>query len=268
MPPPTSWTSRSLPAFASTPSPSDKDIPSSFLLLTTFLAGLASFLAPCTLPLVPAYLAYAGGLTGLDMSDPQSRERARGRLFVGTLLFVIGFTVVFVLLGVAAGGIGQSVRQAGTVVQVAGGLLMAVFGLLLAGLIRVPGLNRDFRLAPPQRLRSLGLAASLPFGVIFGIGWTPCVGPFLGSALALAAVSGRAVEGATLLGAYALGLGVPFLLMALLWASFPALGRGFGRFGAGATRVTGIAIAVLGLAVAAGLYSHLTSFLAQFPVPF
>jgi len=241
-------------------------VPGLVSLATTFSAGLVSFVAPCTLPLVPAYLAYAAGLTGLDLADPASRERARGRLLVGTLLFVLGFSLVFVLLGIAAGGIGHAVHSAGALVQVAGGVLMVVFGLVLAGVLRVPGFERTFRPEAPARLRRLGLGAALPFGIVFGIGWTPCVGPFLGSALALAAVAGHAVEGAILLAAYALGLGLPFVVVALLWASFPGLPRALGRFGAAGSRVGGLLIAALGVAVATGLYSHVTSFLAQFQV--
>jgi cytochrome c-type biogenesis protein len=239
-------------------------LPSLLALVSTFSAGLVSFVAPCTLPLVPAYLAYAGGLAGLDLTDAATRERARGRMLAGTLLFVMGFSIVFVLLGVAAGGIGHTVHSWGTAVQLVGGILLVVFGLILAGFLRLPGANRTYRFELPQRLRSLGLAAALPFGVIFGIGWTPCVGPFLGTALSLAAVSSEALQGAILLGAYALGLGVPFILVALAWASFPGVARGLGRLGAASSRVAGVVIAALGIAVATGLYSHVTSFLAQY----
>jgi cytochrome c-type biogenesis protein len=239
-------------------------LPSAIALVTTFAAGLASFVAPCTLPLVPAYLAYAAGLTGLDLADPRSRNGARGRLLIGTVLFVLGFSIVFVALGIAAGGIGHAVHSVGTAVQVAGGVLMVIFGLLLAGVLRIPGFERTLRPEVPETLRRLGLGAALPFGLVFGIGWTPCVGPFLGTALTLAAVTGHVIEGAILLAAYALGLGLPFIVMALLWASFPGLPRTLGRFGAASSRVGGLVIAALGVTVATGLYSHVTSFLAQF----
>jgi len=239
-------------------------LPSFLALVSTFAAGLVSFVAPCTLPLVPAYLAYAGGLAGMDLNDAATRERARGRLLAGTLLFVLGFGIVFVLLGIAAGGIGHAVHAWGTAVQVVGGLLLVVFGLILAGVLRLPGADRNYRFEVPERMRRLGLAAALPFGVIFGIGWTPCVGPFLGTALSLAAVSSEALQGAILLAAYALGLGLPFVVVALVWASYPGGARGLGRFGAASSRVAGLVIAALGVAVATGLYSHVTSFLAQY----
>ncbi len=239
-------------------------MPSLLALISTFSAGLVSFVAPCTLPLVPAYLAYAGGLAGMDLNDAATRERARGRLLAGTLLFVLGFAIVFVLLGIAAGGIGHAVHSWGAAVQVVGGLLLVIFGLILAGVLRLPGADRDYRFEVPQRMRRLGLAAALPFGIIFGIGWTPCVGPFLGTALSLAAVSSEALQGAILLAAYALGLGLPFVVVALVWASYPGVARGLGRFGAASSRVAGLVIAALGVAVATGLYSHVTSFLAQY----
>jgi len=239
-------------------------LPSLLALLSTFSAGLVSFVAPCTLPLVPAYLAYAGGLAGMDLNDAATRERARGRLLAGTLLFVLGFAIVFVLLGIAAGGIGHAVHSWGTAVQLVGGLLLVVFGLILAGVLRLPGANRNYRFDVPERMRGLGMAAAFPFGVIFGIGWTPCVGPFLGAALSLAAVSSEALQGAILLAAYALGLGLPFVVVALAWASYPGVARGLGRVGAASSRVAGLVIAALGVAVATGLYSHVTSFLAQY----
>ncbi|MGH7764311.1 MAG: cytochrome c biogenesis CcdA family protein [Candidatus Dormibacteraceae bacterium] len=239
-------------------------MPSLFAVVATFSAGLASFVAPCTLPLVPAYLAYAAGLTGVDIADAEGRDKARGRLLIGTVLFVLGFSIVFVALGIAAGGIGHAVHSAGNAVQVAGGLLLILFGLIVAGFVRVPWLDRNFQPAAPARMRRLGLGAALPFGIVFGIGWTPCVGPFLGAALTLAAVAGHAQEGAILLAAYALGLGLPFVVLALLWASFPGIPRALGRFGAASSRVGGLVIAALGVAVATGLYAHVTSFLAQF----
>lgn len=238
-------------------------LPQPLTLAATFAAGLVSFLAPCTLPLVPAYLAYAGGLAGSDANDPGAREKVHGRLLAGTLLFILGFGTVFVLLGVAAGGIGHAVHSIGPAVQLAGGLLMILFGLVLAGLLRIPGLERTLQMVPPARLRSLGLWAALPFGAVFGIGWTPCVGPFLGSALALVALTGHAVTGAILLAGYALGLGLPFVVVALAWASFPGLTRGLARFGAVSSRVGGLVIAALGVAVATGFYTRLTSVLAQ-----
>ncbi len=241
-------------------------MPDFLALATTFAAGLVSFAAPCTLPLVPAYLAYAAGLTSLDLSDSTDRNASRGRLLLGTALFVLGFAIVFVALGVAAGGIGHAVHGVSNVVQVLGGILIALFGVALAGIVPIPGVGGAFRQFASERMRGFGLGAALPFGIVFGIGWTPCVGPLLGSALALAAVAGHAVDGAILLGAYSLGLGLPFIAAALAWASFPNATRRLSRMGARAQRIMGLLVAGVGVAVATGLYSHVTSFLAQFTI--
>src|SRR5258708_34220615 len=196
----------------------------------------------------------------MDLNDAATRERARGRLLAGTLLFVLGFAIVFVLLGIAAGGIGHAVHAWGTGVQVVGGLLLVVFGLTLAGVLRLPGADCNYRFEVPERMRGLGLAAALPFGAIFGIGWTPCVGPFLGAALSLADVSSEALQGAILLAAYALGLGLPFVVVALLWASYPGVARGLGRFGAARSRVAVLVFAARGVAGLSRLVPHTHSY--------
>src|SRR5205085_10742654 len=158
-------------------------------LIATFVAGLGSFLNPCSLPLLPAYLSYAGGISAADLVDPERRHRHRGRLVGGTLLFVAGFGAVFVLLGIGAGGLGRQVREAERPVEIVGGAAMVVLGLALAGVLRSRWLERGRRLELPTRLRGAGLWSAFPLGAVFAIGWTPCVGPYLASALTLAAVS-------------------------------------------------------------------------------
>jgi cytochrome c-type biogenesis protein len=241
-------------------------LPDLLTMSSTFAAGLLSFAAPCTLPLVPAYLSYVAGLTGVDVSDPARRNSYKGRVVAGTALFVLGFSLTFIALGIAAGGIGHSVHAASTLVQVIGGMLIFGLGLMIAGVFPMPMAGGPIRQLVADRLRHLGIGAALPFGIVFGIGWTPCVGPLLGTALALAAVKAHALDGAILLAAYALGLGIPFIGAALAWASFPTLARKLSRFGQASNRIAGIVMAALGISVATGLYSHLTSFLAQFVV--
>jgi cytochrome c-type biogenesis protein len=236
-------------------------------LIATFVAGLGSFLNPCSIPLLPAYLSYAGGVSVAELADPELRHRHRGRLVGGTLLFVAGFGIVFVLLGIGAGGLGREVRSVQRPVEIAGGALMVVFGLALAGVLRGAWLERGRRLQIPTRLRSAGLWSALPIGAVFAIGWTPCVGPYLASALTLAAVSSHAGSGALLLAVYALGLGVPFLVAALVYASLPDVGRRLSRFAVPAARAGGLLVAALGVLLLSGQYSRLTSFLASLSVP-
>ena len=171
-------------------------------------AGFVSFVSPCVLPLVPGYLSYMSGVSGQEET-----ARARGGVVLAALLFVVGFSLVFVALGAALGGLTTWLLvNRGVVTRVAGVLVIA-FGLFLAGVIKVPWLYRERRIranrVPP------GLAGALPLGMVFGLGWTPCIGPTLGAVLGLAAATGGVGRGAVLLFAYSLGLGVPFLLAAL-----------------------------------------------------
>jgi cytochrome c-type biogenesis protein len=236
-------------------------------LVATFVAGLGSFLNPCTLPLLPAYLSYATGVSVADLADADRRQRFRARLVGGTLLFVAGFAAVFVLLGIGAGGLGRQVRAAERPVEIAGGAAMVVLGLALAGVLRVGPLERGRRLAPPAWLRAAGPWSALPLGAVFAIGWTPCVGPYLATALTLAAASAHAGAGAALLAAYGLGLGMPFVVAALLWASLPDLGRRLSRVAAPAARAGGLLVAALGALLLSGQYTRLTSLLASLSVP-
>lgn len=236
-------------------------------LVATFIAGLGSFLNPCSLPLLPAYLSYAGGVSAADLADPGRRERLRGRLVGGTLLFVAGFGTVFVLLGIGAGGLGRHVREVQRPVEIAGGAAMVVLGLALAGVLRTGWLERGRSFELPARLRGAGLWSAFPLGAVFAIGWTPCVGPYLASALTLAAVSAHVGAGALLLAAYALGLGLPFVVAALLYASLPDMGRRMARFAVPAARAGGVLVAALGGLLLSGQYSRLTSLLASLSVP-
>ena len=229
-------------------------------LVVLFGAGVASFLAPCVVPLLPAYLGIVAGEAApktdeSGVGDPAPAVRA-------TAVFVLGFAVVFAALGAAAGLVGRSLDGVQSGVQRVGGLLVIVMGLALLGVVRGPlaGEHRLLRAVPhvPGPLR--------PFvvGVVFGAAWTPCVGPLLGAALTIAAVSGEAVRGALLLVAYALGIGVPFMLASLGLASSAAARKRLQRIGPAVERVGGALLVVLGVLLLTGAYGHLTSYLARF----
>lgn len=236
-------------------------------LVATFVAGLASFLAPCSVPLLPAYLTAVSGAAAADLADHSRRHDLRGRLVAGSLLYVAGFTTVFVLLGIGAAGIGHSVRQVERLVEVVGGVLLVVFGLVVCGVLRLPLLERVRGVSLPEKLRARGVAGAYLVGVVFGIGWTPCVGPYLGTAFVLAASSASVAGGAALLAVYSIGLGLPFVLVALLYASLPNLPRQVARFSVPMTRVGGALTVALGLLLLSGWYTHLTSYLAQISTP-
>ncbi len=236
-------------------------------LVATFVAGLASFLAPCSVPLLPAYLSAVSGAAAADLADNRRRRDVRGRLVAGAMLYVAGFTTVFILLGIGAAGIGHSVRQVERGVEIAGGILLVVFGLLVVGALRLPFMERVRGVSLPERLQGRGVVAAYFVGIVFGIGWTPCVGPYLGVAFVLAASSAHVLSGAALLLAYSIGLGLPFVLIALLWASLPTLPRRVARLAGPMTRVGGALTIALGLLLLSGWYTHLTSYLAQISTP-
>jgi cytochrome c-type biogenesis protein len=237
--------------------------------VATLGAGLASFLAPCTLPLIPAYLGAVSGVAAEDLAPQRIHSAAplRARLLGGSVLYVAGFTIVFVLLGLGAGGIGFELTQARRPLEIGGGIAMVVFGLALTGLFRIPLLERTVRIDISGLAARRGTRAALPIGMLFGLGWTPCVGPYLGSALTLAAIGGTAWQGAVLLGLYSLGLGLPFIVVALLYGSVPGLPQRLSRLAPVAALVGGVLTATFGLLIATGAYTHLTSWLAQFSTP-
>jgi cytochrome c-type biogenesis protein len=236
-------------------------------LIATFVAGLASFLAPCSVPLLPAYLSAVSGASAADLTGGGTRRDFRGRLVAGSILYVAGFTTVFVLLGVGAAGVGHSIRSVERIVEIVGGVLLVIFGLIVAGALRLPVVERVRALSLPEGLRGRGVAGAYLLGVVFGIGWTPCVGPYLGTALVLAATSAHVVSGAVLLAAYAIGLGLPFVLIALVWASLPDLPRRLRGVSGPLTRIGGILTVALGILLLSGWYTHLTSYLAQISTP-
>ena len=223
-------------------------------LVALFGAGVASFLAPCIVPLLPAYLGIIAG-EAADARDP-------ARAVPATLIFVFGFGVVFAGLGATAGLLGSSLHHVQDVVQRVGGVVVAIMGLALLGLVRGP-FSRERRLI--ERVPSVGGAAR-PFvvGVAFGAAWSPCVGPLLAAALTLAARSGEVGKGALLLLAYAFGIGVPFVLAALGLASFPNLAERLRRIGPVLEKVAGGLLLALGILLVTGTYAHLTSYLARF----
>lgn len=173
------------------------------------LAGLVSFLSPCVLPLVPGYLGYVSGSA--------SAERGRGRILLGATLFVLGFTAVFVGLGAAFGGFGQLIHSsAGRVLQIVLGALVIVFGFIMIGQVRWAQFTAKLQWRP-----SIGLVGAPLLGVVFGLGWTPCIGPTLSTVLLLSLDHASAARGVILTIAYSLGLGMPFIAIAagFSWAS-------------------------------------------------
>jgi cytochrome c-type biogenesis protein len=222
-------------------------------LVALFGAGVASFLAPCVVPLVPAYL----GLVVGESANAGDTAKA----VPATLVFIVGFASVYASLGTAAGYVGSSLSNVEDWVQRVGGVLVFVMGLTLLGVLK-GGVFRERRLV--QRLPRAGPLRPFVLGVAFGAAWSPCVGPLLGAALVVAAHSGEPARGAALLLAYSLGIGVPFLLASLGLASSPRLAAWLRGVGPRLEKVAGALLVVLGLLLVSGAYGHLTSYLARF----
>jgi cytochrome c-type biogenesis protein len=184
-------------------------------LLAAFLAGLFSFLSPCVLPLIPAYLSM---ITGLTIDELGSGNPYTGRVLLSCALFTLGFSLVFILMGAAASTAGRFLISYARTLNLVLAVLVGLMGLFISGLVKIPLLNREKRLGALGNIRSTrGPLAALVMGSAFALGWTPCVGPVLASILAYAAASNSTSKGVLLLSVYSLGLALPFVLSGLFF---------------------------------------------------
>ena len=215
-----------------------------FSLLVAFSAGLLSFLSPCVLPLVPVYLA---SLCGPEIFEPEG-IRSRFPIFAHSLSFVLGFSIVFILMGVSAGLLGFAIGPHLELMRkIAGGLLVA-FGLFMLAALRIPWLNYEKRLSPSMGITT-GYLRSFLIGVAFPIAWIPCTGPLLGSILTLAGASETAWRGAYLLAVYSLGLGFPFLIIGVAFSSITPLLKRINRYSGIIYIVSGVLLIAVGILI-------------------
>jgi cytochrome c-type biogenesis protein len=217
-----------------------------YLLL--FLEGLITFISPCLLPMLPIYVSYfvAG-------------ETDKKKALTNSIGFVLGFTIVFVTMGAFAGTIGRLIRDYITVLNIVTGLIVIVFGLNFLGIFKIGFLNRIGNKS--MDIKKLGFFSAMLFGIVFSIGWTPCVGAFLGSALLMASLGGSLLQGIIMLLAFSLGLGIPFVASALLIdrlkSTFDFIKRNYKAINI----VSGGLLVVIGILMATGYMGYLLSFL-------
>jgi cytochrome c-type biogenesis protein len=222
--------------------------------MVAFTAGIVSFASPCVVPLVPGYLSYVTGLSGQDIADADAGRK--GRVALGTALFVLGFAIPFTMLGIAFGAL--QFLATNVWARVAMGGLVIVFGLLMAS----GRLVREFRLA--DHAPSTGLAAAPVLGFVFGVGWTPCIGPALGAILTLSATTGGTARGGMLGFVFALGIGLPFLIFGLAFRRMSGA-LAFLRRNARRLQLAGGGFLVaVGAAIATGLWDRLIIWMRPF----
>ena len=222
-------------------------------LAIAFAAGIVAFLSPCVLPLAPGYVSYVTGLTGAELADPTGR---RGRVLVGSLLFVLGFSIVFVSYGLAFGSVGSLLLQYQEPINRVLGVVIISVGLVFLGAI--PGLQREWRL---HRAPTWGVAGAPLLGIVFGLGWSPCIGPTLTVVQSLAFTEASAARGAALSMAYCLGLGLPFVALALAFSRTAGALGWVKRNYEWVMRIGGAMLIIVGLLLVTGAWTSFTIWL-------
>ncbi len=213
-------------------------------ILVAMAAGLLSFLSPCVLPLLPSYISFVAGVSFEDVQGTVANSRTRRAILLNSLLFILGFSLVFIALGAGATLVGQVLFQQQRLIQKIGGVFIILMGLYVGGWLRIPFLMREWRVELKDR--PAGYLGALMVGITFAAGWTPCIGPILGSILTLASVSQTTGTGIEMLAAYSLGLAIPFLVSSLAMHRFVILFDHFKRFIPLVTRASGLILITLG----------------------
>lgn len=229
-------------------------------LPVALLAGLVSFFSPCVVPLLPGYLSYATGLGAAEVIEGPKRK---SRMLLGTTGFVLGFAVIFVITGVVAGSLGQALYEYRTVINRVLGVVVIALGLIFAGLLPIG--QRDLR---PHRIPAVGVAAAPLLGMVFALGWTPCISPTLGVVVNLGFNEGTALRGGLLGFVYALGLGIPFVLAGLAFSRMSRAMAFFREHQQMIMRIGGVLLVVVGLMLLTGAWDWLTSLLRQWAASF
>jgi len=224
------------------------------------IAGLVSFLSPCVLPLVPPYLIYLTGATIEQVANEDKASSARRAVMISAVMFVLGFSTVFVALGASASLIGALVRAWSAELSIVAGLVIIAMGLHFLGLTRISLLMREGRLPMPK---PVGLGGAYVMGLAFAFGWTPCIGPILAAILSVAAAEATVSKGAGLLAVYSLGLGIPFLIAAFMVEQFSAAFSRMKRHLATVERAMGVLMVITGIGFLTGAISSVSIWLLE-----
>jgi len=231
-------------------------------LATAFIAGVLSFISPCVLPLVPGYLSFISGLSLEEMRGTGDRRRSRRHVFVASLAFVLGFSVVFIALGASASAVGQFLMSRLSLIGKIAGAVLVLFGLHTMGLLQIRWLYQEKRVQTARK--PAGPLGAFLVGLAFAFGWTPCIGPILAAILAVAAAQDTIAQGVLLLAVYSAGLGIPFLLTSL------AVNRFFAAFAKVRRYYKAIEVTAGALMVAVGvlIFTNRFTLIAQWLTPY
>ena len=225
-----------------------------------FAAGLISFLSPCVLPLVPPYLVYLTGATIEHVNNDEEQKATRRAVMIAALVFVLGFSTVFVALGASASYIGGFIRAWSAEFSIRAGVVIIIMGLHCLGLTRIGFLMREGRLTAPK---PVGLWGAYVMGLAFAFGWTPCIGPILAAILSVAASEATVTKGAGLLAVYSAGLGIPFLIAAFMVEQFSSVFARMKKHLATVERVMGVLLVLTGVAFLTGGVSWVSIWLLE-----
>ena len=229
-------------------------------ITAALIAGLVSFLSPCVLPLVPPYLVYLTGATIEHVSSDEDVHASKRAVMISAVMFVLGFSTVFVALGASASLIGSLIRAWSQELSIVAGVVIIVMGLHFLGLTRIDLLMREGRLTAPK---PVGLWGAYVMGLAFAFGWTPCIGPILAAILSIAAAEATVTKGAALLGVYSAGLGIPFLLAAFMVEQFSSLFARMKRHLNNVERVMGLLMVITGIGFLTGAVSNISIWLLE-----
>lgn len=229
------------------------------LIIPAFVAGVLMFLAPCTLPVIPGYLAFISGVPAALLEGPARRREVKSAIVRNGLFFILGFTCIFVAAGALAGVAGGFLNEYRLILGRFGGAIILFFGLMLLGLLPVPAFLRERRITLPSFLTLGRPSSSFLIGALFALGWSPCIGPILGTILLFASSSATALQGAFLLLVFSLGLAVPLFLTALLIGEASAFLSKIAGVARGLSRIGGAFLVFIGILMLLGDYGVLVT---------
>jgi cytochrome c-type biogenesis protein len=236
--------------------------PQEISVLIAFSAGLLSFVSPCVLPLVPSYLTYITGVSFKELTDVKATARLRWVTISHSLLFIVGFSTIFILMGASASYLGQLLLRYQYWIMKGGGILIILLGIQFTGVINLPFLQMEKRFE--LRKKPLGYVGSFLVGIVFAAGWTPCIGPILSTILIYASTSKSFTTGMLLLSIYSMGLGVPFFLSSLAFNSFLSAFERIKRYMRVITLVSGLFLIGIGILYLTDTFQDINTYLNMF----